>query len=99
MNKIYLLIFMLNASLAFSQKEANIWYFGQNAGIDLNTNPPVALDEPTISTSSGSAVMSDTTGKLLFYSDALNIWNWAHDIMPNGNIIDGGFATQGVLIV
>ena len=36
-----LLCIVLNISYSFSQGEANIWYFGANAGLDFNSGTPV----------------------------------------------------------
>ena len=45
-----ILLFALNS---YSQKEANIWYFGENAGLDFNTNPPSAITDGKINTLEG----------------------------------------------
>ena len=37
-------LFLLFIGLhSYSQKQANIWYFGENAGVDFNFTPPRAL--------------------------------------------------------
>ena len=41
-------IFILFCVSIFAQGEANIWYFGVNAGLNFNSNPPTPLlDLPT----------------------------------------------------
>ncbi|MFD2569913.1 T9SS type A sorting domain-containing protein [Spirosoma soli] len=79
------LLLCMCSCLAFAQKEANIWYFGQNAGLDFNTNcQPTALDNSGIETQEASAVISNAkTGELLFYSDGFWVWNHEHQLMPN----------------
>jgi gliding motility-associated-like protein len=71
---------------SFSQEynRANIWYFGDGAGLDFNSGQPVALYDGMLytgSTDRGSTAMSDTNGSLLFYSHGLRIWNQNHAIM------------------
>ena len=46
-------------SLSFAQGEANIWYFGENAGLDFNSGSPVALTDGQINTNEGCAVLSN----------------------------------------
>ncbi len=100
-----LLVLLLLLQLhAFSQgKEANVWYFGQRAGIDFNSgSPPVTLLDSQMSAggggSSGSASIADSNGNLLFYSNGLHIWNKNHVFMQNGQDI-GTLSSQGAMIV
>lgn len=78
-------IFLLFPMLAFSQGEANIWYFGQNAGLDFNSGSPVALMDGQINTLEGCAVLSNNLGQLLFYTDGIRVYNRNHQIMVNGS--------------
>ena len=85
---------------------ANIWYFGNGAGIDFNEedglpDPPRsiaaahAMDAPE-----GTSTISDTNGDVLFYSDGRSVWNRFNTPMPNGFAIGGdSVSTQAVLIV
>ncbi|PQJ82207.1 T9SS type B sorting domain-containing protein [Polaribacter glomeratus] len=73
-----LLIFTLNV---FSQKEANFWYFGENAGIDFSTSPPTALTNGKLNTTEGCSSFSSPTGELLFYSDGIEVFNKDHALM------------------
>lgn len=85
---------------------ANIWYFGNGAGLDFNQedglpDPPRsittahAMDAPE-----GTATMSDANGQVLFYTDGRSVWNRENDKMPNGSAIGGdSTATQSVVIV
>jgi hypothetical protein len=36
-------LFLLCSLASFAQGEANVWYFGEKAGIDFNSGVPVAL--------------------------------------------------------
>ncbi|MEQ9384183.1 MAG: PKD domain-containing protein [Imperialibacter sp.] len=72
------------------EQKANIWYFGEQAGIDFNEAPPVALtDENLMSSPEGCAAISDRNGDLLFYTNGRTVWNKDHEIMLNGMLIGG----------
>ena len=87
---------------SFSQgKQANNWYFGNEAGITFQQgSPPIALTDGKSSSpvETGTACISDENGNLLFYSDGKTIWNKNHDIMTNGNNM-GTWTSQGGMIV
>ena len=84
----------------FSQNRNNIWYFGDFAGVNFNTNPPTALTDATFEEAEGCASISDNNGNLLFYTEGSSIWNRNHIIMPNGTGLKGEpSSTQTVLII
>ena len=90
----------LSISSLFAQKEANIWYFGANAGLDFNSGTPVALLDGALDTIEGCATISDTDGNLLFYTDGITVFNKNHTIMLNGMGLNGDTSTtQSALIV
>ncbi|MDO1451241.1 gliding motility-associated C-terminal domain-containing protein [Rhodocytophaga aerolata] len=85
---------------AFSQKQANIWYFGNKAGIDFNTSPPAPALGSAMEAIEGSATMCDKNGNLLFYTNGQTVWNQNHTILTNGIDLFGSFtSTQATLIV
>lgn len=87
-------------SLASSQNEANIWYFGENAGLDFNSGTPVALLDGALNTFEGCSTISDENGSLLFYTDGTTVWNKNHIPMPNGTGLSGdSSSTQSAIIV
>ena len=89
------LIFELSA-----QKEANIWYFGNRAGLDFNYNPPKQLLNSSMGTRGGCSSISDSNGNLLFYTNGTAVWNKKHDTMRNGFDLFGSSNTcQPALIV
>ena len=45
MKKLLALLLLFIGIQTFSQKQANIWYFGQGAGVDFNFSPPRALTD------------------------------------------------------
>lgn len=84
----------------FAQNEANIWYFGQYAGLDFNSGSPVALTDGALYTREGCATISDQNGNLLFYTDGVTVWNKLHQVMENGTGLRGHFSSsQSALIV
>ncbi len=88
----YLLLLIVSSffwtSVLYAQnKQANNWYFGNNAGITFNTpdGSPQAVFDGQINQYEGCASISDYNGNLLFYTDGVTVWNSMHDTMPNGN--------------
>lgn len=86
-------------------QRANIWYFGQNAGIDFNglpNDPPLAITGP-LDTPEGCAVICDRNGQVVFSTDGLRIYDKANqDITPATNPPGLGGdvnATQSALIM
>jgi len=99
MKKIYAL-FILISAVCHAQKENNIWYFGNKAGLDFNSGSPVSLNNSAMYTGEPSASMADSNGDLLFYTDGITVWNKNHIAMPNGNGLHGQLSvTQGALIM
>jgi hypothetical protein len=95
-----LILFLFISSLCFSQREANIWYFGTNAGLDFNSGAPVALLNGALDTFEGCATISDSNGNLLFYSDGSTVYNRDHQIMLNGTGLNGNVSsTHSAIIV
>ena len=95
------LIFVFCHQLSYAQnKRANIWYFGTNAGIDFNSGSAVSINNGVIVTGEGSAVMCDTSGALLFYTDGIQVYDRSHTQMPNGfGLLGGNSSSQSALIV
>lgn len=95
-----LFFLILFTSFVYSQGEANIWYFGQNAGLDFNSGVPVALTNGQLNTTEGCATISNGAGQLLFYTDGITVWDKNHAIMPNGTSLNGNpSSTQSATIV
>lgn len=107
MKKYILTLLFINVYvLSFCQKQANIWYFGDKAGLDLNTDPPTPLLDgqtdfhPPLGFNEGSSSISDSSGLLLFYTNGEKIWNKQHLVMPNGNGLMGhSSSSQSSIIV
>jgi gliding motility-associated-like protein len=96
---IIVIIYSLFLNSANAQ-QANIWYFGEHAGLDFSTSNPTVLNDGQIATDEGVASICDNTGNLLFYTEGEKIWNRKHSIMPNGNGLNGSFtASQSAIVV
>jgi len=85
------------------QKEANVWYFGHQIGLNFNAEPPEVLLDGQLDINDGStesaASISDRNGDLLFYTNGVTVWNRAHNIMPDGTGLYGTNTTTQTLIV
>jgi hypothetical protein len=95
--KIKLLLIVLSLTqithLFAQEKRDYIWLSGRHSWgynplgtmLDFNTYP-LNISELTILGGLGeSAVMSDTSGQLLFYSDGCMVTNRLHQMMENGD--------------
>ena len=89
----------LGTSQLYSQGEANIWYFGQHAGLDFNGGTPVALTNSAMQTPYGCVSISDSAGNLQFYSNGDTIWNASHVPMANGTGLFGDAGASQHLVV
>ena len=102
MRKLGFIISILIFSTLFTsaQNEGNIWYFGENAGLDFNSGVPVALTDGQLNTLEGCATISDNNGDLLFYTDGMTVYNKNHIVMPNGfGLLGHNSSTQSAIIV
>lgn len=102
MKKIITLIslIIIPACTIFAQKEGNIWYFGDQAGLDFNSGTPVALTNGALITSDNSSTISDTGGNVLFYTNGVTVWNKNNAVMYNGTGLLGNISGgQSTLIV
>lgn len=99
MKQMLLLLFIFSFSFSFGQGEANIWYFGAQAGLDFNFSPPVPLTNGVLSTSEGCATISDASGNLLFYTDGSSVWTRNHVLMPNGTGLMGNNSSAQSAVV
>lgn len=100
----FLTVFILLPLFCVGQKQGNIWYFGDHAGLDFSNGTPVALTNGatpfnnTFCQSEGTAVISDSAGSLLFYTNGEQIWNKNHQIMFD-SLLGNNSSTQSALII
>lgn len=80
-----LMILLAIASLPdlFAQKDYNVWYFGMNAGVTFNTDPPSALMDGQVATFESTSGICDKSGSLLLYTNGDTIWNKHHQPVSN----------------
>jgi len=91
-----------NASDYFhSGKQADIWYFGEHSGINFQDGIATPLTDQNVMTSfKSSAVISDSTGNLLFFTDGKSVWDRTLDTLPNAPTLDGNLGvTQSCIII
>ncbi len=98
----FLLIFF--TSTVFAQKEANVWIFHKNMGIDFNHGRFRPFTMPfEMELTGGTSMMCDSeTGGLLFFTNTRNVWDRRYVPMPNGQNLKGGggpLTNQAVIIV
>jgi len=80
-------------------RRANIWHFGQNAGIDFNQIPAVGINGP-IDSPEGVSVISDRNGQVIFSTDGNSIFDrTGADITPSGGLGGDPEASQSALII
>jgi len=88
-----------------AQKQGNVWYFGNHAGLDFNSGSPIPLTNGSTYNagslgSEGTAVISDSSGSVSFYTNGQQVWDKNHIVMPNGDSLLGNISTtQAALII
>ncbi|KAF0200220.1 MAG: hypothetical protein FD170_3660 [Bacteroidetes bacterium] len=83
-----------------AQKQANFWYFGENAGLNFSLGSPAPLTNGALSTWEGCSSISTSEGVLEFYTDGRFVYNKNHTQMPNGFGLNGNSSsTQSGIIV
>ncbi len=93
-------VYLFCYSTGHAQKEKNVWHFGAKAGLNFNSGVPVAIVTGQLATFEGCASIADSSGRLLFYSDGVGVWNRNHFQMSNGaNLMGDQDATQSATII
>lgn len=83
-----------------SQKQAEIWYFGDKAGIDFRSGTATPLlDQNVMLSFKSSAVISDSSGNLLFFTDSKKVWNRDFQLMTNANSLEGDLGVEQPCII
>ncbi len=90
----FIILLSLSILNAYAQKEATWWYFGNRAGISFTGTggAPVAQSNGMMNNWEGVASISDSKGRLIFYTDGQQVYTRKHTIMVNG----GGGGSGGV---
>ncbi|HOO10810.1 MAG TPA: PKD domain-containing protein, partial [Cyclobacteriaceae bacterium] len=81
-------------------QRANVWYFGNHAGIDFNTlpNPPAPLSNSAMDAPEGTSTISDRNGNVIFYTDGDKVYDRTHTEIATG-IGGDPLSAQAALIV
>lgn len=98
LSHIPLALILLLSSSVWAQKEGNNWYFS-NASLDFNPGNPIADTLSSMFQNESVSTVSDSSGKLLFYTDGISVWDSTHQQMPNGFGLTGGYTTTQMLVV
>ena len=75
---------ILNITSSFAQNQTNYWYFGNKAGLNFNFSSPKVWNNSQMNTYGGGTTVSDSLGKLLFYTNGRTVWNNKHWIIGKG---------------
>ena len=87
----FILILLLFSFSVQSQKQNNIWCFGDSAGIDFNNLSNPVTFSSSLDTRGSCVSIADTNGQLLFYANTVassgvnttKIWNKNNILMEN----------------
>ncbi|MBK9183812.1 MAG: hypothetical protein IPM83_11995 [Ignavibacteria bacterium] len=97
---ILILILCTLASDLHAQRQAENWYFGEFAGLNFASGNPTVLLDGAMQTREGCLTVSDTIGRLMFYSDGTRVWTRTHQTMPNGSALSGDpSSTQSGIVI
>ena len=87
-------------------QQTNNWYFGSAGGfpntgirIDFTGGTPQVSTCNPIRTEEGSSSISDATGKPLFYTDGLTIWDASTNTSFGTGLLGGSSATQSAIVM
>ncbi len=95
----YLKAELVNTNCPLANHEADRWFFGQNAGLDFRSQNPVTdLSNYIMNVYTSPAIIADSTGNILFYSDGIRVYDRLGQIMPNGNGLHG-FASYAMPVI
>ncbi|WP_426279230.1 T9SS type A sorting domain-containing protein [Chryseobacterium sp. S-02] len=103
MKRFYITFLLVLPLLLFSQGENDNWYFGRRGAVNFSGSTPAVINTSQMGNSQNISeacgTVSDSSGKLLFYTDGLNVWNRNNQIMDNGAGLSGTSTTQQLVIV
>ena len=104
MKRSIILLLLILPTIAGIGQLSNTWYFGYESGLDFDPSPgtsiPAVLTDGKMTADEGCSSISDSTGRLLFYTNGTKIYNRQHQIMSNGDGLMGHTsALQSSIIV
>ncbi len=68
-------------------QRANIWYFGNQAGLDFNPLPEnavAAITNGVMNAPAGTATISDRNGQVVLFTDGETVWNRDNAVVATG---------------
>ncbi|MFK5857457.1 MAG: hypothetical protein QM503_15110, partial [Bacteroidota bacterium] len=84
----------------YCQQQAMVWYFGNHSGLDFSGGSPQILVNNEFRAEAGCASICNNDGNLLFYTNGNKVWNKNHEIMENGDSLNGSqLVNQNSVIV
>ena len=97
----YLKAEVRNTNCPVANHQADRWFFGQNAGLDFRPQDPIVdLTNDVMNVPSSPAIIADSTGNILFFTDGARIYNRQSQVMPNGDGLHGfAGSTMPVIII
>lgn len=78
------------------------WYFGTTNGLTFNTGTPVYNNSAHLNNNSfveASAIQSNSSGQLLFYTNGIKVWNNAHAQINTANPLMGHESAHGGTLI
>ena len=97
---VIILIMAFLESISYCQERAMVWYFGDHVGVDFNSGEPLVLTDGALKAEAGCASICDVDGNLLFYTNGIKVWNRNHQVMTNGDSLNGSqLVNQNSVIV
>jgi len=94
-----LLLFSFGITQGQSMR-ANIWLFGDSAGLDFSTLPPTPILNSKYSSLEGSATLCNKEGRLLYFMNYSGIRDSFGNLLKNGHLIGSAKSTTqpGILL-
>jgi gliding motility-associated-like protein len=98
MKRIIAILFItLFSKSLLAQYEANVWFFGNQAGLDFNFGTPVVLNEGPSIGNEAIASISDSLGNFLFCTDSYSVYD-NYGYMQNGTGLETGGLSGRVIV-
>ncbi|MBA4054771.1 MAG: hypothetical protein C0490_08675, partial [Marivirga sp.] len=82
-------------------QRANIWYFGNQAGLDFNPlpdDPVVPISNPVMNAPEGTSTISDRNGQVIFFTDGDKVWNRTNVEIASGIGGEPGSSQSAIII-
>ena len=94
-------IVSITIPLQADSQQADVWYFGNFAGLEFGNDTAVGSTRNNVmSSDNGSAIMCDINGHLLLFSNGEKVWDAYNRLIPDGDNLNGdNKATQNSLFV